>query len=38
MRKISASELGSFLYCQRSWWYAQQGEKSENQSEMDLGS
>lgn len=38
MRKISASELGAFLYCQRSWWYALQGEKSENQPEMDLGS
>ena len=38
MRKISASELGAFLYCQRSWWYARQGENSENQSEMDLGS
>lgn len=38
MRKISASELGAFLYCQRSWFYARQGEKSENQPEMDLGS
>jgi hypothetical protein len=38
MRKISASELGSFLYCQRSRWYAQQVEKSANKSEMDLGS
>ena len=38
MRKISASELGAFLYCQRAWWYASQGEKSENQPEMDLGS
>ncbi|NLB72259.1 MAG: hypothetical protein GX797_09700 [Chloroflexi bacterium] len=38
MRKISASELGAFLYCQRSWWYARQGEKSDNQPEMDLGS
>ncbi len=38
MRKISASELGTFLYCQRSWWYARHGEKSENQPEMDLGS
>mgnify|MGYP001292112553 CR=1 FL=1 len=38
MRKISASELGAFLYCQRSWWYARQGEISENQPEMDLGS
>ena len=38
MRKISASELGTFLYCQRSWWYARQNEKSENQPVMDLGS
>lgn len=38
MRKIRASELGNFLYCQRSWWYDLQGEKSENQTEMDLGS
>jgi CRISPR/Cas system-associated exonuclease Cas4 (RecB family) len=38
MRKISASELGAFLYCQRSWWYARQGERSDNQPEMDLGS
>mgnify|MGYP000876715773 CR=1 FL=1 len=37
MRKIRASELGNFLYCQRSWWFDLQGEKSENQAEMDLG-
>lgn len=38
MRKISASELGAFSYCQRAWWYAHNGEKSENQPEMELGS
>jgi len=38
MRKISASELGSFNYCQRAWWYQQQGMPSENQRAMDAGS
>ena len=37
MRRISASELGSFSYCHRSWWYAKQGEISENQTEIALG-
>ena len=38
MRKIRASELGSFNYCQRAWWYQQQNMPSENQSAMDAGS
>ena len=38
MRKMSASELGSFNYCQRAWWYQQQGMPSENQTAMDAGS
>ena len=38
MRRISASELGAFLYCQRSWYYTRQGEESDNQAVMDLGS
>ena len=37
MRRISASELSSYSYCRRSWWYAQQGEISENQTEIALG-
>lgn len=37
MRVIKASELGSFLYCQRAWWYQLQGEPSANQSAMDAG-
>jgi len=38
MRKVRASELGSFLYCQRAWWYQQQNLPSENQGAMDSGS
>ena len=38
MRKVRASELGSFNYCQRAWWYQQQGMPSENQAAMDAGS
>lgn len=38
MRRVSASELGAFLYCRRSWYYTCQGEKSDNQAVMDLGS
>ena len=37
MRKISASELGAYLYCHRSWWYARQGEISANQAELIQG-
>jgi len=38
MRKVRASELGSFNYCQRAWWYQQQNIPSENQGAMDAGS
>ena len=34
---IRASEIGSYLYCRRAWWYRNQGVESENQSEMALG-
>lgn len=37
MRTIKASELGSFLYCKRAWWYQLQGEVSANQEQMDAG-
>lgn len=37
MRTIRASEIGSFIYCKRSWWYASQGIPSENQEALALG-
>jgi hypothetical protein len=37
-RTIRASEIGSFLYCHRAWWYQRQGFKPMNQEALDAGS
>jgi len=37
MKTIRASEVGSYLFCARAWWYHQQGIESTNQAEMTAG-
>jgi len=37
MRIIRASEIGAYLYCQRSWWYRISGVEPENKRELQVG-
>ena len=37
MKTIRASDLGSYLFCRRAWWYRLHGQESLNQSEMASG-
>jgi len=34
---IRSSDIGTYLYCRRSWWYKMQGVESANQSELAAG-
>jgi CRISPR/Cas system-associated exonuclease Cas4 (RecB family) len=34
---IRSSDIGTYLYCRRAWWYKKQGIESSNQSELAAG-
>jgi hypothetical protein len=38
MRIIRASEISSFTFCQRAWWYQRAGVEPVNRAEMSAGS
>ena len=37
MPVIRASDIGTYLYCRRAWWYKKQGIESVNQAELAAG-
>jgi hypothetical protein len=37
MRTLRASEIGTYVYCQRAWWYHKAGFESQNLDEMSAG-
>jgi CRISPR/Cas system-associated exonuclease Cas4 (RecB family) len=37
MSIIRSSDIGSYLYCRRAWWYRKLGIESENQAELAAG-
>ncbi len=38
MKVIRASELGTYQFCNRAWWYQLQGIEPENQLALSTGS
>ena len=37
MKIIRASEIGTYQFCNRAWWYQLQGYEPENQLELERG-
>ncbi|MDX1436627.1 MAG: hypothetical protein R3335_07450 [Anaerolineales bacterium] len=37
MKTIRASEISSYLYCKRAWWYRREGYESDNEAELAGG-
>jgi len=37
MSVIRSSDIGTYLYCRRAWWYKKQGVESANQAELVAG-
>jgi len=37
MPVIRASDIGTYFYCRRAWWYKKQGVQSLNQAELASG-
>jgi CRISPR/Cas system-associated exonuclease Cas4 (RecB family) len=37
MKPIRASDIGSYLYCRRAWWYRMHGQESSNVFELSAG-
>ena len=37
MKTIRASDIGTYLYCHRAWWYGLRGVASQNTAELSAG-
>ena len=37
MAIIRSSDIGTYLYCNRAWWYKKQGIHSSNETELAAG-
>ncbi len=37
MKIIRASEIGTYQFCQRAWWYKLKGYEPENKAELAAG-